>query len=102
MSTEQMRQEFERAIGTLPTGCRWNSLTSEYQQSWYEYEGDEETDLEIERLNQDYRIWNFSWQASRAAVIVQMPQQSGANPDWNQAIRYCIQAVEAAGLKVKP
>ncbi|WJO34803.1 hypothetical protein [Pseudomonas monteilii] len=43
-----------------------------------------------------------AWQASREAVTVELPQQSGANRDWNQAIRYCQQAVEAHGLKVQP
>jgi len=43
-----------------------------------------------------------AWQASRAAVVVELPQQSGVNLDWNQAIRYCYQAIEAAGLKVAP
>ena len=44
----------------------------------------------------------LSWQASRSAVVVELPQQSGVNPDWNQAIRYCHQAIESAGLKVAP
>ncbi|SEE39431.1 hypothetical protein [Pseudomonas coleopterorum] len=48
------------------------------------------------------RLGLMAWQASRAAVMVQMPQQSGVNLDWNQAIRYCIQAVEAEGLGWKP
>lgn len=43
----------------------------------------------------------WAWKQSRAAVVVELPQQSGANRDWNQAIRYCHQAIEAAGLKVK-
>ena len=42
------------------------------------------------------------WQASRAALVVELPQQSGVNLDWNQAIRYCHQAIEAAGVRVKP
>ncbi|QQN29330.1 hypothetical protein [Pseudomonas syringae group genomosp. 3] len=43
-----------------------------------------------------------AWQASRETLVIELPQQSGANLDWNQAIRYCHQAIEAAGVKVKP
>jgi hypothetical protein len=42
------------------------------------------------------------WQASRAVLVIELPQQSGANLSWNQAIRYCHQSIEAAGVKVKP
>ena len=41
-----------------------------------------------------------AWQASREALVIALPQQSGANLDWNQAIRYCHQAIESHGLKV--
>ena len=43
-----------------------------------------------------------AWQASRQALVVELPQQSGVNHDWNQAIRYCHQAIEAAGVRTKP
>lgn len=55
-----------------------------------------------EYLNDAARsYWEF-WEGSRGVLVVELPQQSGANLDWNQAIRYCHQAIEAAGLKVKP
>ncbi|KTC59085.1 hypothetical protein [Pseudomonas savastanoi] len=41
-----------------------------------------------------------AWKASREALVIELPQQSGANLDWNQAIRYCHQAIEDAGVKV--
>lgn len=41
------------------------------------------------------------WQASRRELEIELPQQSGVNLDWNQAIRYCHQAIKAAGVKVK-
>lgn len=43
-----------------------------------------------------------TWQLSRQALVVELPQQSGVNHDWNQAIRYCHQAIEAAGVRTKP
>jgi hypothetical protein len=48
------------------------------------------------------KIAREAWEASRAALVVELPQQSGVNLDWNQAIRYCHQAIEAAGVRVKP
>jgi hypothetical protein len=51
----------------------------------------------------------LAWQASRAAVVVQLPELHTIAPDddrkWhgcrNSTIRTCARAVEAAGLKVK-
>lgn len=81
MSSDKMREEFEA----------WaNSLF--YPLDSYE------SGLYVKLLVQD--MW-AAWQASRAAVVVELPQQSGVNLDWNQAIRYCHQAIEASGLKVK-
>ena len=57
------------------------------------------------RMGDTYRLpgiashWR-TWQAALESVVVELPQQSGANLDWNQAIRYCHQAIEAAGLKI--
>lgn len=93
MSTEQMRQAFETAYLLVVNEGEEIEITEE--------------DMRNSRRGGEYTgsiasgAW-WAWQASRAAVIVQMPQQSGANPDWNQAIRYCIQAVEAEGLGWKP
>lgn len=42
-----------------------------------------------------------AWHGSRATLEVDLPQQSGANLEWNQAIRYCHQALKAAGVRVK-
>ena len=57
------------------------------------------------RMGDTYRLpgiashWR-TWCAALESVVVELPQQSGANLDWNQAIRYCHQAIEAAGLKI--
>jgi len=82
MSTEKMREEFEKfrnernavleSEGHKP-GSKWHVTNAHYP----------------------------TWQASRAAIEVELPQQSGANRDWNQAIRYCHQAIESLGLKIK-
>lgn len=50
----------------------------------------------------DMSVAWWGWQASREAVVVELPQQYGVNRDWNQAIRYCHQAIEAQGMKVAP
>ncbi|PYD15829.1 hypothetical protein [Pseudomonas syringae] len=50
----------------------------------------------------DMSVAWWGWKASREALVIELPQQSGANLDWNQAIRYCHQAIEAADVKVMP
>lgn len=89
MSNEKMREEFEVSYANLIGG-----LPADF--------------IKLQRLsNGSYDIpkisiaW-FWWQASREALVIELPQQSGANLDWNQAIRYCHQAIEAAGVKVAP
>ena len=55
------------------------------------------------------RLGLWAWKASRAAVVVQLPELHTIAPDddrkWhgcrNSTIRTCARAVEAAGLKVK-
>ncbi len=50
------------------------------------------------------------WQASRAALVIELPELHTMAPDddrkWhgcrNSTIRTCARAIEAAGLKVKP
>lgn len=54
-----------------------------------------------EYVNDVVQAYWWGWRASRAALLIELPQQSGVNLDWNQAIRYCHQAIEAAGIKVK-
>nr|WP_314569288.1 hypothetical protein [uncultured Pseudomonas sp.] len=90
MSNDKMREEFEAW-----TRRRFNGLSL----LRINLPGSP-TDGQYEVIATRY-CWD-AWQASRAAVLVQMPQQSGVNLDWNQAIRYCIQAVEAEGLGWKP
>ncbi|WP_288659493.1 MULTISPECIES: hypothetical protein [Pseudomonas] len=56
----------------------------------------------------DYPILLEAWEASRAALVVELPDL--ANPTrwessdnaWNNAIKACKNAIEAAGLQVKP
>jgi hypothetical protein len=84
MSSEKMREEFEAWV----------------LDKWPETDLGQFNDGEYCGFTLQH-CW-AAWQASRAAAVVELPQQSGGNPDWNQAIRYCRQAIEAAGLQVKP
>lgn len=49
-----------------------------------------------------------AWQASRAALVVELPQLSKPTPwestenAWNNAIKACAKAIEATGVQVKP
>ena len=72
MSESKMHQTFEAFYG-----FKWMSVSDTAQQAWA-----------------------AAWKASRADLVIELPQQSGANLDWNQAIRYCHQAIEARGLRV--
>lgn len=84
MSNDKMREEFEAWV----------------KSKWPETDFGQFNDGEYCGFTLQH-CW-AAWKASREALVIELPQQSGANLDWNQAIRYCHQAIEAAGLKVKP
>ena len=91
MNIEKMREEFEAEFR--------NSSRVDGDQAY--------ADSMLERGHDgEYRsfwiagAW-WGYQASRESLVIELPQQSGANLSWNQAIRYCIQAIEAAGVKTK-
>ena len=84
MSNDKMREEFEAWV----------------KSKWPETDLTQFNDGEYCGFTLQH-CWQ-AWKSSREALVIELPQQSGANLDWNQAIRYCHQAIEAAGLKVKP
>jgi len=85
MSSDKMREEFELWARKMSMDLEYRNIPGVGQ--FYECP---RTLLALE-----------AWQASREALVIELPQQSGANLDWNQAIRYCRQAIEAAGVKCK-
>ena len=62
------------------------------------------------QLIHPYPIYFLIWQASREAVVVELPVQTNPRPEgeasWhsirNESIAACRRAIEAAGLKVAP
>lgn len=77
----------------------WGSI-----QPWFKPEQDPKERDDSEFVYADFvtdMTW-LAWQKSRSSLVIDLPQQSGVNLDWNQAIRYCHQAIEAAGAKVRP
>lgn len=86
--SESMREEFEKEYG----------VESDYP------EGEERSIHILERF-----AWNAAWQASRAALCVELPKI--VNSEWactsdecaamRDAIRFCKQAIHAAGVKTK-
>lgn len=60
--------------------------------------------------NQHVQRYWLGWQASREAVVVELPVQTNPRPEgeasWhsirNESIAACRRAIEAAGLKVAP
>ncbi|KRP59061.1 hypothetical protein [Pseudomonas trivialis] len=89
---DKMREEFEVWAISDAAECGMDlDFRFEAVAGWY-----------LGRSGKHMNLAWAAWQASRDALAIDLPQQSGANRDWNQAIRYCQQAIEAAGLKVKP
>ena len=67
--------------------------------------------LKMNALGNDYAIgygleqWSV-WQASRAALVVELPQkpycaQGMAYPDYSDALNDCREAIESVGVKCK-
>lgn len=83
MSNDKMREEFESSPKFRGMDFSRSSTHPQFYESPYAN-----------------GAW-AGWQASREVLVIELPQQSGANLDWNQAIRYCHQDIEAAGVKVK-
>ena len=81
------------------------SMREEFEVAIAEESGQPLVAIQLSRMADSYSTsaliyaW-WAWQQSRKAVMIELPQQSGADLTWNQAIRYCHQAIEAAGLKV--
>jgi hypothetical protein len=87
------RTQFETKF-PVPAGVTWNPETLRYVLTELRQSTVATYEAHVER-------W-VVWQAARESVVVELPQQSGVSPDWSQAIRYCHQAIEAAGVRVKP
>jgi hypothetical protein len=86
MSTEKMREEFEVAF-KKEFGFDWEETTPVT-------DDDRAAVMEV-------ALW--AWMASRAALVIELPDAS--HYDGHQpalAIDDCRQAIEAAGVKVKP
>jgi hypothetical protein len=98
MSSENMREEFE-AWAVADAGSTCKQLKFERGGEWY--------------LGRDHQVMNLgwaAWQASRAAVVVELPEVCEDEIDQvggEQLVRYypvrgVLAAIEAAGLKVSP
>lgn len=93
--TDKMREEFEAWAIT----CAWLGLSDEC--------------MARDEINGGYyglelhAAW-LSWQASRAAVVVELPSRVDMKPyacyegGWNDMHDEAREAIEAAGMKVKP
>lgn len=96
MSDEKMRAEFEAEI----TKDRMDAGYDEPNLGMHEWEGAQcyvETHIQA--------AW-WGWQASRATLVVELPKQydiGGLACDaHDRAVAWCSDAIEAAGVKVKP
>lgn len=90
MNASQMREQFE----------------SQFVEEYVRVLGEGARELATHALAANSPVVSMSWwawQASRAAVVVQLPATGTLlTPGWNQGVRACGEAIEAQGLKVKP
>ena len=91
--SDKMREEFEA----------WHRSVVEGEPPHEKYNSGDYRNQHVQRY------W-AGWQASREALVIELPELHTMAPDddrkWhgcrNSTIRTCARAIEAAGLKVKP
>lgn len=105
MSTDKVRSEFESRF-PVPLGIAWNDGAYHLFNQ-----------RTCTKLSHRFYLgcWE-SWQASREALVIELPPLSGMNSSfvadgiqktrehnrYNAAVKDCRKAIESAGLKVKP
>ncbi|AGA72632.1 MULTISPECIES: hypothetical protein [Pseudomonas] len=91
MDTNKMREEFIRAYRRLLIAEGMNVQESRFELRDGEF------------VHRETAIAWWAWQASREAVVVELPATGTLLvPGWNQAVHRCCEAIEAHGLKVRP
>jgi hypothetical protein len=95
MSIEKMRQEFE----AWAVASAWLGLGEE-SQLHQNAEGSGYNEIEV------HTAW-LAWQASRETLLIELPKpesEEGESWDgcWKYGVKQCREAIESAGVKVKP
>lgn len=93
MSTEQMRQEFEKAYLLVVNEGEKIEITEEDMRN--SRRGDEYTGTIASAA------W-WAWQASRAAVLIDLPDYCNCCYEPSEVAENFLDAIKAAGLQVKP
>lgn len=92
MEQDKMREEFEAAYMASFVG----EDSSQLRAAWLERGSDGEY-----RSYQARGAW-WAWQASREAVVVELPYAGTLlAPQWNEAIYRCRAAIHAAGIRTR-
>lgn len=100
MSNDKMREEFEAKF-PLPAGVAWKESIGMYEV------------VDIWKLDQTITIGKYNWlwegwQASREALVIELPDDDYLNREsvfvqgYIEGVRLTKEAIEAAGVKVKP
>lgn len=98
MISKKIREEFE-ANYPMPFACGWNSMTNEYGCIWEEHAGEDEVEALIVQHNDRLSVWV----KSRESIDIRMPLAlEMTHSSAQRAVMRCREAVEEAGLKVKP
>ncbi|WP_312800489.1 hypothetical protein [Pseudomonas sp.] len=75
--------------------------------AWYLRRFDLPEDAELNFGNESIKFALEVWEASRAGQVVELPQLSKPTPwestdnAWNNAVKACAKAIQAAGIPVK-
>ena len=97
------REQFEQTF-PVPSNIRWSEEHQSY--GFIRRKGND-----ISQVHRYRSMWN-AWQASRETLLVELPARMNentqsyerdlANMAFNEAVDDCREAIETAGLKVKP
>jgi len=93
VNKDKMREEFETRF-PVPSGCQWSEEHKNY--GWVKKSA-------FQRVI-TYRALFTGWQASRAAVVIELPSQQAFGPhpdDWGYPAEETRTAIEAAGVTVR-
>lgn len=85
-----MREEFEARF-PIPHGMYWHDELARYVQANFRKTSGRKAD--------EYKSMWFAWKESRAALVVELPEEQ---PGYMYYAPDVVDAIEAAGVRVKP
>lgn len=82
---------------------KMRDISREQFEAWIRKEYQLDASDDINFANGEVRMMLKGWQASREALVVELPATGTLLVSgWNQAVHRCREAIAAHGLKVRP